>query len=269
VLPFLGLYALGFLTVGWLTVTQSMALGARPPGWLRGARAASAAGRIGVASIALTTALAGPVAADPWTTLVAEGEQAWSRSPDPANPVACATCHHDPAAVRGWAASFPKLKPLPPPHARVMTLLQVNAEAVARHYRDPAPRRTAVAITAYLTEQGAGRVIAPGIAGGQPVFESRMAALAASVERGARGYGHRCARCHEADAVARTVSDLPALIHARGVPAEVFLERHDPDGSPLAWNGADMADLLAYLVGRRAGRSLGAPILDVSAEAVR
>jgi len=68
--------------------------------------------------------------------LVAEGARWWSVSPDPGNPVACATCHHDPATVRGWAASFPKLKPLPPPHARVMTLMQANAEAVARHYRD-------------------------------------------------------------------------------------------------------------------------------------
>jgi len=38
--------------------------------------------------------------------LVAEGERWWTKSPDPANPVACATCHWDPAATRGWAASF-------------------------------------------------------------------------------------------------------------------------------------------------------------------
>jgi len=69
----------------------------------------------------------------PDDALRAEGERWWTRSPDPRNPVACATCHHDPALTRGWAAGFPKVKPLPPPHTRVMTLLQANAEAVARH----------------------------------------------------------------------------------------------------------------------------------------
>ncbi|MBI2468305.1 MAG: hypothetical protein HYV62_10910, partial [Candidatus Rokubacteria bacterium] len=65
--------------------------------------------------------------------LVAEGERWWRQSPDPGNPVACATCHWDASLTRGWAAGFPKVKPLPPPHTRVMTLLQANAEAVARH----------------------------------------------------------------------------------------------------------------------------------------
>src|SRR2546422_5179025 len=51
--------------------------------------------------------------------LIAEGEQRWTRSPDPRNPVACATCHHDPDETRGWAASFPKYRPLPPPEGRV------------------------------------------------------------------------------------------------------------------------------------------------------
>jgi len=40
--------------------------------------------------------------------LVTEGERWWTRSPDPRDPVACATCHHDPGETRGWAASFPK-----------------------------------------------------------------------------------------------------------------------------------------------------------------
>ena len=60
-------------------------------------------------------------------TLVEEGERWWRESPDPDNPEACATCHHDPRTTRGWAASFPKFRPLPPPHGRVMTLLQANA----------------------------------------------------------------------------------------------------------------------------------------------
>src|SRR5207245_3507172 len=42
--------------------------------------------------------------------LIAEGEQRWKSSPDPRDPVACATCHHDPDETRGWAASFPKYR---------------------------------------------------------------------------------------------------------------------------------------------------------------
>ncbi len=47
--------------------------------------------------------------------LAVEGERWWTTSPDPASPVACATCHHAAAAIRGWAASFPKFRPLPRP----------------------------------------------------------------------------------------------------------------------------------------------------------
>src|SRR3989304_360824 len=106
--------------------------------------------------------------------LVAEGHPLWTQSPAPSNPVACATCHRDPAKTRGWAASFPKFKPLPPPHARVMTLLQANAEAVARHYGLPDPLTAATAITAFLTSLGADVPISPGLSAGQPVFPTRM-----------------------------------------------------------------------------------------------
>src|SRR5689334_4509482 len=47
--------------------------------------------------------------------LVVEGERWWTSSPDPQDPVACVTCHYDPGETRGWAASFPKYRPLPPP----------------------------------------------------------------------------------------------------------------------------------------------------------
>src|SRR5262249_4300929 len=80
--------------------------------------------------------------------LVTEGKAWWTHSPDSRDPVACATCHHDPAETRGWPASFPKYRPLPPPDGRVMTLLQANAEAVQRHYGLADPERPALAITA-------------------------------------------------------------------------------------------------------------------------
>src|SRR3989475_6217885 len=103
--------------------------------------------------------------------LIAEGEQRWTRSPDPRNPVACATCHHEPDETRGWAASFPKYRPLPPPEGRVMTLLQANAEAVRRHYGLIDPEQAALAITAYLTSRSVGMPVSPGVIVHQPVFE--------------------------------------------------------------------------------------------------
>src|SRR5437870_11561026 len=121
--------------------------------------------------------------------LVAEGEQRWKSSPDPRDPVACATCHYDPDETRGWAASFPKYRPLPPPAGRVMTLLQANAEAVQRHYGLADPEQVALAITAYLTSRGTGVPVSPGIVAGQPVFEGRLRALADRSEERRVGEG--------------------------------------------------------------------------------
>src|SRR5947208_16931310 len=129
--------------------------------------------------------------------LVAAGERSWTTSPDPRDPVAWVTCHYDPDETRGWAASFPKYRPLPPPAGRVMTLLQANAEAVQRHYGLTDPEQVALAITAYLTSRGTGVPISPGIVAGQPVFEGRLRALADSVARGERLYASRCRSCHD------------------------------------------------------------------------
>ncbi len=185
-----------------------------------------------------------------WPDLVAEGERWWTQSPDPANPVACATCHWDPAATRGWAASFPKWKPLPPPDARVMTLFQANAEAVTRHYRVSDPRRAAAAITAYLASQGAGVPLSPGISPGQPVFPERLHALAASVERGRALWKRRCDACHRARDMAPTLTAYPRVVGDRAESLEEFMEQHREEPH-LAWNGQPAADLIAYLTEER------------------
>ncbi len=199
--------------------------------------------------------------------LVAEGERLWSHSADPGNPVACATCHRDPAKTLGWAASFPKFKPLPPPHARVMTLLQANAEAVERHYRLADPLPAATAITAYLTSLGAGVPISPGISDGQPVFRARMEQLAASVGRGEKLYANRCVQCHQAPTVAPSVTAFPRVLSGRAESLEGFLEKHQSLGHPLTWDGRAMADLMAYLASQVAGRPVGLPTYHASQEA--
>ena len=178
--------------------------------------------------------------------LVAEGERWWSQSPDPANPVACATCHWDSAATRGWAASFPKWRALPPPEARVMTLLQANAEAVTRHYRVCDPRRAATAITAFLAAQGAAVPPSPGISAGQPVFPERLRALAASVERGRALWARRCDACHRARDIVRTLPAYPRVVGGRVESLEEFVEGHRTEAR-LAWNSPATTDLITYL----------------------
>lgn len=195
--------------------------------------------------------------ASPDRALVAEGERWWRESPDPGNPVACATCHWDPALARGWAAGFPKVKPMPPPHTRVMTLLQANAEAVTRHYRLADPRPAATAITAYLTALGAGLPVSPGVSPGQPVFPERIRQLESSVQRGRRLFGRRCAACHRVGVVAAALRSFPRLRDGRADSAESFLASHRARAKPLAWNGQAVADLVAYLTSMLAGQPVG------------
>lgn len=197
------------------------------------------------------------VATDGLKALVAEGERLWTHSPDPGSPVACATCHHDPLKTRGWAASFPKFKPLPPPHGRVMTLLQANAEAVSRHYRLQEPLPAATAITAYVTSVGTGVPISPGLSAGQPIFPTRMRALAASVARGERLYARRCNPCHAVAAVVLSATAFPLVVAGQAESLESFLEHHQLLKRPLPWDGQAMADVIAYLVSRVGGRPVG------------
>ena len=186
--------------------------------------------------------------------LVAEGEQSWRSSPDPRDPVACATCHHDPDETRGWAASFPKYRPLPPPEGRVMTLLQANAEAVRRHYGLADPERAALAITAYLTSRDSGVPVFPGIVAGQPVFEGRLRALADSVARGERLYASRCRSCHDLGDVTPAALRFPRAVNGQVESLERFLGGHPPGLSPLGWDGQPTADLIAFLISSVGGR---------------
>src|SRR5262249_250145 len=179
------------------------------------------------------------------------------RSPDPANPVACATCHYDPTTTRGWAASFPKVKPLPPPHSRVMTLLQANAEAVALHYRLADALPAATAITAYLTTLGADLPTSPGISVGQPVFPERIRRLEASVRRGARSFHARCGGSHQSAAIAVTARMFPRMSRGQPQSIETFLASHRLSARPLDWAGQEMADLVAYLMSKAADRPRG------------
>jgi Glycosyltransferase like family 2 len=258
VAPFLALYTAGFLTVGWLTVSQAWRLPR-----LRPRRVAAGA----ALAFALGSARAAPTepASDP---LAAEGERWWTRSPDPGNPVACATCHHDGVATAAWAAGFPKWKPMPPPHARVMTLYQVNAEAVARHYRLEDPRPAASAITAYLTRQAGDAPVTPGISAGQPVFLARLRALRVSAARGRRLFERECRACHDPASAAGRLPAFPRVSDGRAQAVEDFVEAHMPGGRGLSWDSSFMADLLAYLTGERAGQPVGPPGVSRAREVV-
>jgi mono/diheme cytochrome c family protein len=194
---------------------------------------------LGVVVVALLPLFA--LAAD--DALVAEGARWWRTSGDPANPIGCATCHHDLSEARAWAVSFPKFRPQFPPHARVMTLLQANAEAVRIHYFHDDPLPAATAITAFVARLGAGQPRTPGVAPGQPVFPARLDALARSADRGRALWASRCAACHTGSAVARAADEFPRRRAGRAESLEAFLERH----AGLGWDSPETADLLAYL----------------------
>jgi cytochrome c553 len=219
------------------------------------------AGRRGLATLLGVGVLGipGPGAADAWRDLVEAGRRAWQVSPGPAGLVACRTCHPDDGAPWGWAVSFPRFRPLPPPHARVMTLLQATAEAVARHYPGVDAGPTAEAISAYLADAARELPISPGALPGEPRFPRRLAALRASVARGAQGFAGRCGRCHAPVSVAPVAVRWWKLVRAGRGPAEVFLASHAPGPPPFTWDGAAMADLLAYLMMLEAGRPFGEP----------
>ncbi|HWT78455.1 MAG TPA: cytochrome c, partial [Candidatus Methylomirabilis sp.] len=147
--------------------------------------------------------------------------------------------------------SFPKFRPLPPPAAGVMTLLQATVESVERHYRVSDPLLIAIAITTYLTALGRDLPVTPGITPDQPVFPERLRALAASVRRGENEFTARCGACHHPDVLAPALRRFPRLLEGTAQSLETYLEGHT--GEPrLRWDGQPVADVMAYLASRLA-----------------
>ena len=214
-----------------------------------------------VGALWLAVAAAGDDAGLP----LVEGERLWVQSPDPGNPVACATCHWDAGAVRGWAPSFPKFRPLPLPAARVMTLLQANAEAVERHYRVSDPLPVATAITAYLTALGRDLPVTPGVTPDRPPLPERLRALAASVTRGEQEFADRCRACHGPDESAAALRRFPRLAQGTPQSMEAYLEGHTREPR-LHWDGQAVADLMAYLASRLATERTGVNLDPVRKE---
>jgi mono/diheme cytochrome c family protein len=212
---------------------------------------------LALALIAVVSVAPALAAASNLGELVAEGEKWWKSSPDRRDPVTCATCHHDRDETRGWAASFPKYRPLPPPEGRVMTLLQANAEAVRRHYGLADPERPALALTAYLISRDIGVPVSPGTVAGQPAFEGRLRALAESVGRGKRLFADRCHSCHASPAVARAALLFPRATEGQVESLERFLGRHRPEGPPLGWDAQPTADIIAFLMSTLARQPVG------------
>ena len=190
--------------------------------------------------------------------LIEEGEALWRQPPVAENTIPCATCHFDPAKWRGWAASFPKVKPMPPPFTRVMTLQQAVGESVATHYRIPAGSRiqqVSRAITAYLTWVGEGRLLTPGVVAGQPVFPDRMAALRESVARGEKHVERSCARCHaDPGRFAEAAVTFPRA--PRAGASVMTLEEYVEGHRGPAWDTPAAADIAAFVVTRARGRIL-------------
>jgi cytochrome c len=190
--------------------------------------------------------------------VVREGQLLWRQPPVAENAIACATCHFTEAEVRAWAASFPKVKPMPSPFTRVVTLQQAVGEAVTKHYRIASGgqnRKLARAITAYLTWAGEGRAITPGVASGQPRLPTRLAALQTSIVRGQDRMERSCARCHsDGTRLSEAAATFPRVPPGGGAVAtlEEYLETH----AGLAWDSPEAADVAAFLAAHASGRLL-------------
>lgn len=190
--------------------------------------------------------------------LIEDGEALWRQPPVADNTISCATCHFDGVAFRAWAASFPKVKPMPPPFTRVMTLQQAVGESVATHYRIPPGsqnQEVSRAITAYLAWVGEGRPITPGVAAGQPIFPDRLAALRTNVSRGETHVERACAECHaEPGWFAEAAVTFPRVPRAGAtvMTLEEYLQGHS--GPP--WDSAEAADVTAFVAARARGRIL-------------
>ncbi|MCC2634783.1 MAG: soxA [Ramlibacter sp.] len=199
---------------------------------------------------------------------VQEGEQLWRRAPS-SSARSCASCHGEPAALRGVAARYPAWDaPLRRP-VNLGTRINLCRE---RHQGEPplpAEHGELLALESFVGMQSRGLPIAP----------PRDARLAPHLARGEALYRARigqlelsCAQCHDERAGGRLGSALIPQGHATGYPI-YRLEWQGPGSlarrlrgcmtgvraEPPAAGSVEMAELELYLAARAMGMKLETP----------
>lgn len=199
---------------------------------------------------------------------VQEGEQLWSRAPS-ASARSCASCHGEPAAMRGAAARYPAWDA---PLARPVDLgTRINL-CRERHQQQPAwPAEHAdlLSLEAFVAMQSRGMPIAPPDdprlaphrARGEALFRQRIGQLELS-----------CAQCHDERAGGRLAASVIPQGHATGYP--IYRLEWQGMGSlarrlrgcmtgvraePLSAGSVEMAELELYLAARAMGMEVETP----------
>ncbi|WP_332827077.1 sulfur oxidation c-type cytochrome SoxA [Ramlibacter sp.] len=199
---------------------------------------------------------------------VQEGEQLWRRAPS-SSARSCASCHGEPAALRGVAARYPAWDaPLRRP-VNLGTRINLCRERHQGERPLPAEHGELLALESFVGLQSRGLPIAP----------PRDARLAPHLARGEALYRARigqlelsCAQCHDERAGGRLGSALIPQGHATGYPI-YRLEWQGPGSlarrlrgcmtgvraEPHAAGSVEMAELELYLAARAMGMKLETP----------
>lgn len=148
--------------------------------------------------------------ANPGMLWVEQGETLWTRTENPAQK-SCASCHGDPAAMRGVAARYPRWT------GRIVTLAdQIEQCRTERQRASPWPRESGemLAVTALVGRQSRGMSLRidptgaqPALALGKAIFERRIGQLDLS-----------CADCHDRLAGHRLGGSRIPQGHPNGYP---------------------------------------------------
>jgi sulfur-oxidizing protein SoxA len=199
---------------------------------------------------------------------VQEGEQLWRRAPSSSAP-ACASCHGDPAKLRGVAVRYPAWDET---LARPLDLgMRINL-CRQRHQQQaawPPEHADLLALEAFVGLQSRGLPIAPADdarlaphrARGEALFRQRIGQLELS-----------CAQCHDERAGGHLAGALIPQGQATGYP--IYRLEWQGMGSlqrrirgcmtgvraePPAYGGVEMAELELYLAARALGMPLETP----------
>lgn len=216
---------------------------------------------------ASTQAMQRDDAGNPAMLWVQDGEQLWRAAPG--NARSCASCHGEPASLRGVAARYPAWDDVLRRPLNLATRINACRERHQAQRAWPAEHQELLSLEALVGLQSRGQPIAPPDdsrllphrARGEALYRQRIGQLELS-----------CAQCHDERAGGRLGAALIPQGHATGYP--LYRLEWQALGSlgrrlrncmtgvraePVAYGSEEMAQLELYLAARAAGMPLETP----------
>ncbi|MEJ8840522.1 sulfur oxidation c-type cytochrome SoxA [Ramlibacter sp. AN1133] len=217
---------------------------------------------------ASTQAMQRDDAMNPAMLWAAEGEQLWARAPA-ASARSCASCHGEPASLRGVAARYPTWDDALARPVDLSTRINLCRQRHQGQPAWPAEHQELLALETLVGLQSRGLPIAPRpdprlaphAARGEAFFRQRMGQLELS-----------CAQCHEERAGGKLAASPIPQGHATGYP--IYRLEWQGLGSlwrrvrgcmtgvraePFAAGSLEFTELQLYLANRAAGMALETP----------